>query len=75
MKAFFGGWPMLRAVFDEQAEQGGGMSAARRSEFLELIRRRWLLEGDAESIQTDEEQSASGSRASLATQLCIDQTM
>ena len=36
-----GGWPMLRSVFEQQAERCGGVIAARRAEFLELIRRRW----------------------------------
>ena len=60
-----GEWPMLRSVFEQLAERGGGVTAARRAEFLELIRRRWRPEKGAASTPTDEEAIRSGSRAPL----------
>ena len=73
--AIFGCWPMLRAVFDEEAERGGGMTVARRAEFLELIRRRLRPGADAEDTLTDEEAIRQWDQGSLATQLRLEQSM
>ena len=75
MEAFFGGWPMLRSVFEQQADRGGGVTAARRAEFMELIRRRWRPEKGAASKPSDEEAIRQWERGSFATQLRMEQAI